>query len=144
MEKNDVEIFGTSAHESRPWLTAMARGARKKCPQCGKSKLFQSYSVTFDHCANCDLPFNEHRADDAPPYVTIIVVGHVLIPVILAIRQLLEPPIWLQFTIWLPLLFAATIWFLPISKGALIGLQWANRMHGFGDPGEKDQLDNTF
>jgi len=144
MEQKEVEIFGNGHQASRGWLSAMVRGMRKRCPKCGKGKLFQSYSRVFDECNNCNLNLKGHRADDAPPYVTIIVVGHVLIPVILAFRQLIDPPISLQFAIWLPLLLLATIWFLPISKGGLIGLQWANRMHGFATPGEKDPSDYNF
>jgi len=33
-------------------------------------------------------------------------------------------------------MIAASWWMLPASKGALIGLQWANRMHGFADHGD--------
>jgi len=51
-------------------------------------------------------------------------------------KQLFDPPIGLQFAIWLPLMIAASWWMLPASKGALIGLQWANRMHGFADHGD--------
>jgi len=31
-----------------------------------------------------------------------------------------------------------SLWLLPRAKGALIGLQWANRMHGFG--GAEDEV----
>lgn len=57
-----------------------------------------------------------------------------MIPKVLFVRQLFEPPLWLQFAIWLPLILVATFWLLPIVKGAFIGLQWANRMHGFAGP----------
>jgi len=34
--------------------------------------------------------------------------------------------------LWLPLTLVLSLWLLPRIKGALIGLQFARRMHGFG------------
>lgn len=85
----------------------------------------------------CGLDFTGHRADDAPPYATMLSVGHIAIPMALVVKQLLDPPLAVQFAGWLPAVVSATVWLLPMSKGALIGLQWANRMHGFGaEPAE--------
>ncbi len=98
--------------------------------------MYRSYVKTHEACKSCGLDLSGHRADDAPPYFTIIVIGHVMIPLALAMKQLFDPPIGLQFAIWLPLMIAASWWMLPASKGALIGLQWANRMHGFADHGD--------
>jgi len=103
----------------------MGRGLREKCPQCGRGRLFQRYSKTLSDCSNCGLDLSAHQADDAPPYLTIMLVGHIVIPLALAVKQIFDPPLGLQFAIWLPAII--------ILKGALIGLQWANRMHGFGD-----------
>lgn len=129
-----IEHFGGATGEKRSWLKAMLRGAGKRCPQCGSGRLFSGYVKSAPNCTECGLDLSGHRADDAPPYVTIMIVGHVLIPKALAVRQLFEPPLWLQFSIWLPAILLATFWLLPIVKGAFIGLQWANRMHGFSGP----------
>jgi uncharacterized protein (DUF983 family) len=34
--------------------------------------------------------------------------------------------------LWLPLAVALSLWLLPRIKGAIVGLQWAFYMHGFG------------
>ncbi|MGF1543634.1 MAG: DUF983 domain-containing protein [Parvularculaceae bacterium] len=122
----------------RSWPQALLRGLRGRCPQCGEGRLFQRYVATRRTCATCGLALDGHRADDAPPYVTIIVVGHAAIPLALAAKQLLDPPLAVQFAFWTPAMMVATWLLLPASKGALIGLQWANRMHGFGDGGDDD------
>lgn len=119
----------------------MWRGARKTCPQCGRGRLFSGYTRTRETCANCGLNLSGHRADDAPPYLTIVIVGHIVVPAALAVKQLHHPPLWLQFAIWGPLIIVATLWLLPIAKGAMVGLQWANRMHGFGDGDDLDEAD---
>lgn len=126
-----AEHFGGEADEKRSWIQAMWRGARKRCPQCGSGRIFAGYTTIAPTCSNCGLDISGHRADDAPPYITIMIVGHIIIPKALFVRQVFEPPLWLQFAIWLPVILIATLWLLPIVKGAFIGLQWANRMHGF-------------
>ena len=137
MSNFPVEQFGTEPPlQKRSWPKAVWRGGLKKCPNCGTSGLFKGYTQTNEKCDTCGLDFTHHRADDAPPYFTIMIVGHIMIPLALAVKQLFSPPLWAQFLIWGPFLIIATIWFLPISKGALIGLQWANRMHGFSEKPE--------
>ena len=109
----------------------MFRGLGKKCPKCGRGRLFDGYVATAENCPSCGLSFAGHQADDAPPYITIMVVGHLAIPLALAMKQLFDPPMWFQFALWGPVILIATFLFLPMAKGALIGLQWANYMHGF-------------
>ncbi|MEO1251416.1 MAG: DUF983 domain-containing protein [Pseudomonadota bacterium] len=127
---SETQIFG-GEDSGRSWIAAMGRGARKKCPQCGRGRLFKSYVKTEEECDTCGLAISGHEADDAPPYITIMIVGHIAIPLALASKQLFDPPLWQQFAFWLPVMALATAWLLPVSKGAMIGLQWANRMHGF-------------
>ena len=129
-------VFGGASRPSRSWVKAMWRGARKRCPQCGKGKLFSGYSTTHDTCDHCGLDLSGHRADDAPPYFTTFIVGHVTIPGALFVERFYDPALWVQFAIWTPILIAMTAWLLPISKGALIGVQWANEMHGFSNRSE--------
>lgn len=125
-----AQSFGGGGEERR-WTSAMWRGMRKRCPECGRGAIFAGYSRTADTCPHCGLEISGHRADDAPPYVTILVIGHIIVPLMVAAKQLFDPPLGLQFALWLPLIVVLTLVVLPISKGALIGLQWANRMHGF-------------
>ncbi len=39
---------------------------------------------------------------------------------------------WIHAALWLPATFGLTLWLLPRVKGAIVGLQWAIGMHGFG------------
>ncbi len=132
-----IQHFGGEVDGPRDWRQAVSRGLKKRCPQCGRGSLFKGYSKPAQTCDVCGLDFTGHQADDAPPYVTIMLVGHIAIPLALAMEEIVDPPIWVQFALWAPLMLAASMLLLPISKGGLIGLQWANRMHGFADPAEK-------
>ncbi len=60
-----------------------------------------------------------------------MVVGHIVVPSLLVTEKLWQPELWLHFIVWLPLTLVLTLLVLPRVKGAIVGLQWALRMHGF-------------
>jgi uncharacterized protein (DUF983 family) len=76
-----------------------------------------------------------HQADDAPPYFTILIAGHIVIPLLMTVEVAFAPPLWLHALIWMPLIAILSLALLPRVKGAIVGLQWAQRMHGFGQDG---------
>lgn len=121
---------------SRSVPTSMLRGARGRCPNCARGSLFARYLQVAPVCMGCGEHLHHHRADDAPPYFTIVIVGHVLVSAVLGMELALRPPLWLQFALWLPLAVALSLILLPPIKGALVGLQWALRMHGFDGNGD--------
>lgn len=121
----------------RPLMSALVRGFGRRCPACGKGRLFQGYSRVNAACNSCGEELHHHRADDLPPYLTIMLVGHIIVPAVLMLEQYREPPVWVHYALWLPLVSILCLWFLPRLKGATIGLQWANRMHGFGGAADR-------
>jgi uncharacterized protein (DUF983 family) len=128
---------------ARPLASAMRRGAELRCPACGGDRLFSAYLKVAHTCAACGEELHHHRADDAPPYFTIVIVGHIVVAGALALEQALAPASWVHFVLWIPLTLALSLLLLPRVKGALVGLQWANRMHGFGagpDPAHPEPL----
>ena len=123
----------TGLVEKRDVWTALKRGFRGRCPRCGKGKLFRAYLKVANNCSSCDLDFTPHRADDLPAYLVIVVVGHLVVPTALMIETEYSPPVWLQLSIYLPLTLVLSLLLLQPVKGAVVGLQWALRMHGFDD-----------
>lgn len=124
----------------RPVQGSMRRGFAQTCPACGEGKLYRSYLKVADTCPTCGEALHHHRADDAPPYFTMLVTGHVIVGGVLALENAVQPPSWVHAAIWCPLLILMSLWLLPRVKGALVGLQWALRMHGFG-VGETETAD---
>ena len=59
-----------------------------------------------------------------------------MVAAVLGIDMAYAWPMWLHAVVWFPLTVALCLAFLPTAKGALVGLQWALRMHGFGGPPE--------
>lgn len=120
----------------RPVGPALRRGFIRKCPACGTGNLFRGYLAVADHCPACGEALHHHRADDAPPYFVMLIVGHLIVGGILSLEQALAPPEWVHLALWIPLALGLTLALLPHVKGALIALQWAHRMHGFGHGNE--------
>lgn len=120
----------------RAVLPAMMRAAGFKCPNCGRGGLFARYLKVADECNACGEALHHHRADDAPPYFTIFIVGHVIVPLLMSLELALQPPVWVHLALWIPLTILLSVLLLPVVKGSIVGLQWALRMHGFG--GEAD------
>ncbi|MBC8238984.1 MAG: DUF983 domain-containing protein [Alphaproteobacteria bacterium] len=110
----------------------MLRGLLQRCPACGQGSLYNQYLKVRNDCDACGLGLHQHRADDAPPYFTMLILGHVLVPLALMLERAAMPPLWLHLALWLPLTIILTLVLLPRIKGALIGFQWAHGMHGFG------------
>jgi uncharacterized protein (DUF983 family) len=123
----------------RSVFPAMLRGAGGKCPSCGQGRLYGRYLKVADECAQCGEALHHQRADDAPPYFTIVVVGHVILPLVLAVEAALRPAAWVHMLIWGPATIALSLALLPAIKGAIVGLQWALYMHGF-DPDDAEHL----
>lgn len=134
-------VAGAANLEPRNVWRSIGRGLRGRCPACGEGKLFKAYLKVQDACPSCAEELHHQRADDAPPYVTIFIVGHIVIPGLLLLERLAAPATWVHLAIWLPLTVILSLWILPRVKGAFVGLQWALRMHGFDPDGEQDVYD---
>ena len=112
---------------------AIKRGLMCRCPNCGDGKLFKAFLKVNDECPKCHEDLSHHRADDLPAYLVIVIVGHILVPIFLWIETNYSPAVALQLSIYLPLTLVASLALLQPVKGAVVGLQWAFRMHGFDE-----------
>lgn len=111
----------------RPLWPAIGRGLLGKCPRCGEAPLFARYLRQVDECPCCGERWSEIRADDAPPWLTILIVGHILAPFMIAVvRDELLPP-WLATTGCVAIALALCLLILPRAKGLFIALIWAWR-----------------
>ena len=124
--------------EKRDLWTAMKRGFMCRCPRCREGKLFRAFLKVGDECTACGLDYTPHRADDLPAYLVIIIVGHIVVPVVLWVETNYAPAIWLQMAIYLPFTFLSSLLLLQPVKGAVVGFQWALRMHGFDENAPSD------
>jgi uncharacterized protein (DUF983 family) len=123
----------------RNWKQAIWRGFRQRCPQCGKGRIFRAFLKVADRCPVCGEALHHQRADDAPPYFTIFIVGHIVVPLVFIVERKWHPDYLIHAALWLPLTLGLTFLLMPRVKGAIVGLQWALGMHGFGSDPDFDQ-----
>ncbi|HUF85759.1 MAG TPA: DUF983 domain-containing protein [Thermohalobaculum sp.] len=112
---------------------ALLRGWRGRCPNCGGGPMMSGYLRVRPSCASCSEELHHHRADDAPAWATILIVGHVLVSVLLIVETRFAPPLWVHWAVWPGATLGLTMWLLPRIKGMIVALQWAWRMHGFDE-----------
>lgn len=112
-----------------PLGTAIGRGLCARCPACGKTRLFDGYLRVVPQCCACTAPLGAFPADDAPPYFTILLVGHIVVPAMLILQKLEDPPTWVMSAIFIPLTLALTLALLRPVKGGTVGLMlWLNML----------------
>ena len=128
----------------RDWREAVGRGFRGKCPSCGEGKLFRAFLKPVDACEDCGEPMHHQRADDLPPYIVITIVGHIVVGGLLLSEKYADWSMTTHMLIWPPLCVVLTLLFMQPVKGAVVGLQWANRMHGFGGEWPRPDLRSSW
>jgi len=109
----------------------MWRGFLGRCPHCGEGKLFSGFLKVAHHCDLCGEELFHQRADDFPAYLVILLVGHTVVPAVLAVETAYSPPVTLQLLFWLPVTLIASLALLQPTKGSIVGLQWQIGMDGF-------------
>lgn len=102
--------------------TALRRGLSGCCPVCGGPHLFTRYLKVCPQCPRCQTRLGQVPADDAPPYFTILVVGHIVVPLLLMVEMNFKPALWLEAAIFLPLTALLALGLLQPIKGATVAL----------------------
>ena len=100
---------------------ALGRGVRCLCPACGQTRAFNGYLSVVPECSNCGAPLGRFRADDAPPYFTVLIVGHLTVPLMFWVDTAYHPAVWLEAAVWLPAVGLLTVGLLRPIKGAVLG-----------------------
>jgi uncharacterized protein (DUF983 family) len=118
--------------EGEPLRPVLWRGWRGRCPRCGEGRLLHSYLKVNATCSSCGQEFHHHRADDGPAYLSILIVGHLMVPVLLTMWEVFRPEPIVLAGVACSLATVLALYLLPRLKGAMIAYQWAKGMHGFG------------
>jgi uncharacterized protein (DUF983 family) len=109
----------------------LLRGMLGRCPACGEGKLFRAFVKVADRCPACGEDLHHHRADDFPAYLTIFLVGHLVVPLAMYVEIAYQPSYWFHTAVWAPLIIILSIGLLQPIKGMIVALQWHMGMHGF-------------
>ncbi|NCT40076.1 MAG: DUF983 domain-containing protein [Alphaproteobacteria bacterium] len=100
------------------------RGIKGVCPNCGRGRLFSRFITQHEMCSECGEDFSDIRADDAPPWLTIFITGHLVVPLIVefARHDVFAQSIETAIVIGVALVSVYLI--LPRAKGLFIAAIW--------------------
>ena len=115
------------SHTEIELKTAALRALANRCPCCGKGKLMRSYLKQVEKCSVCGESFGQIRADDAAPWLTIILVGHVFLPLAFMVDLTNVMPVWAEASLWSVFFAALSLALLPRAKGMMLGVLWQTR-----------------
>jgi len=101
-----------------------------RCPNCGQGRLYTSYLKQVESCEVCGEAFGHIRTDDAGPWLTILVVGHIVVPLMLMAQQHTSWPTWVSMTLWPAVALVLALLVLPRAKAVFLGVIWATRAPG--------------
>lgn len=113
--------------EKRYLWTALGRGLRGRCPRCGRAALFRAYLKQVDSCPECHEDWSVIRSDDAAPWLTILIVGHVMAPFMISMSKSGRYTPWEMGAIMVPVLIVLSLLILPRAKAVFMAAIWALR-----------------
>ena len=120
-------------------LVLLWGGFRKTWPQCGVGALLEGYLKPQSSCAACNEDFSHISADDGPAWLTLLIVGHAVVPLMLIFGRNDMFPMWLAILILVMVTLVGVYFVLPRAKGVFIALIWLTGATGrneFSDPTE--------
>lgn len=129
--QQDLAEHSASDLDERPLGLALRRGWMCRCPNCGAGPMLRGYLKVRDYCPHCNEPLYHQRADDGPAYLTILIVGHLLAPLIFYVFVHYRPDPLVLAAIFSAGTVSLSLFLLPRLKGVMVAMQWAKRMHGF-------------
>jgi len=127
MEADDNTRSKTWRNERTPRAFSFGvlwRGIRKRCPQCGAGPVMTDYIKPLAACPSCGEDFRHISADDGPAWLTLLVVGHAIAPLMLLFGRYDVVPTWLAVMILSIVTLTSVYFVLPRAKGAFIALIW--------------------
>ncbi len=108
-------------------LQVLWRGARCRCPRCGRSPLFDGYLTIVKRCQACGLGFDEHDVGDGATVFVILILGFVVVGLALLIEIRFEPPLWVHAVLWGPFVLGGAVLLLRPVKSIAVALQFRFR-----------------
>lgn len=108
-----------------PLLRSIGRGLAHRCPNCGEGGIYRRYLKVRPTCEVCDHELARYPADDGPAYLTILLIGHLIVGPAFFFPVVWETPPQISLPIILGVLTVVTLLALPRVKGGWIGLMYA-------------------
>lgn len=110
-----------------PPVEPIGAGLKGRCPRCGEGRLFSSALTVAPSCGVCGLDYDFADAGDGPAVFVILIIGFIVVGLALWMEVNINPPLWVHFILWIPLIIVLGLTALRLIKGVLITLQYSNK-----------------
>lgn len=110
-----------------PPVDPAGAGLRGRCPRCGEGRLFSGFLSIAPRCGVCGLDNSFADSGDGPAVFVILLIGFVVCGLALWMEVSLDPPLWVHFLLWIPLIVVLALVALRLIKGVMIALQYRNK-----------------
>lgn len=116
-----------SDHNLYPAVDPVKSGLTGHCPRCGEGKLFDGFLTVAPRCRVCGLDYSFADSGDGPAAFVILIIGFIVVGLALWMEVNYSPPLWVHFTLWVPLAIILSLLAMRSIKGILINLQFRNK-----------------
>ncbi len=116
----------------RPTLSPYSVGLRCRCPRCGQGRLFEGFLSLRSSCEACGFDFSKADSGDGPAVFLIFILGFTVVPLIVMIEFLYEPPVWVSPFLGMVLILGGALLLLRPLKGLMIALQYRHKASDSG------------
>lgn len=110
--------------EYYPRQSSLKTGLRCACPRCGQGKLYVVLLTVRDRCSVCDFDYGRLNTDDGPAFFIIVLYSALILPLAAWFQFAVEPPIWVHFLIWIPVIIVGAIALMRPFKAWLVAQQF--------------------
>ena len=115
---NTVRFEQTRPRPSVPLGRSIMRGLLNTLPGLRQRQAFRPFLKTVDHCAACGEAMHHHRADDLPPYIVVVVIGHVVLGGFMLTDMVLSLcRSGCHLAIWVPITILGSLGLDPADQG---------------------------
>ena len=84
----------------------------------------RGYLKSQASCSACKEDFSHISADDGPAWLTLLIIGHAVVPMMLFFGRSNVVPLWLAILILAVVTLIGVYFILPRAKGIFIALIW--------------------
>ena len=100
----------------------------------------EGYLKPLPTCSTCKEDFSHISADDGPVWLTLLAVGHVVVPLMLVFGLNDSVPLWLAVLIFSVVTLIGVYLVLPQGKGIFIALIWLTGATGQNEFSDSSDL----
>ena len=110
-------------------VNSLVRGWSRNCPRFENDTLLKNYLCLKSTCNINGLDFSGARADDVPAYLTILIFGLLMAPLLNFTFVKWGPEPIVLFVLFAVGCVSLSLYLLPRTKGVIVSLQWERKMH---------------